>query len=220
MDSIALLSVVGVAVLLSIIFVSSLCIDCWRSKQPISIHQRTSDSSPEYNPTAGFVVRHPQSTYAPHPDHHRITTIPYQLPNSLSSPSMTAVKAPSCPPSETGSQASYVNQHDSEDEPYVQPPDEPDNNYIIVIADSPNRTSRASSHSSGENYINVENEDATKSSCDTRAGRNDSDSDCPDYENFKDNLHIGNQTPALSYGSINSDDRGSSDYVNTDPHAS
>lgn len=50
-------------------------------------------------------------------------------------------------------------------------------------------------HFVGENYINVENEDAIKSSCDTRAECNDSDSDCPDYENLKDNLHIGNQTP-------------------------
>lgn len=134
---------------------------------------------------------------------------------------MTAVKIPSCPPSETGSQASYVNQHESEDEPYIQPP----NDYIIVIPDPPNRTeipeppSRASSHSSGENYINVENEELTKSSCDTRGGHNDSDSDA-DYENLKDNLDIGKQIPALSYGSINSDDRASSDYVNTDPHLS
>ncbi|XP_051571884.1 linker for activation of T-cells family member 1 isoform X2 [Myxocyprinus asiaticus] len=201
MDSTALLSVVGGALLLSIIFVTSLCVDCWGRKQPTSIHQRSSDSSPEYNSTSGFMD-------APHLDHHRFQTMPYPLPNSLSSPSITVEKRPSYPPSETGSQASYVNQND---EPF-QPTDEPDN-YITVIPDCPSRTS---SQSSGANYINIVKEDGNESACDECDNRDD-DSDSGDYENLKDNLNnpdLGHQTPAVSFGSIDS----SSDYVNTDPN--
>ncbi|XP_073669998.1 linker for activation of T-cells family member 1 isoform X1 [Paramisgurnus dabryanus] len=197
MDSTVLLSVVGGALLLSIIFVTGLCINCFRSKQPTTISQRSSDSSPEH-PTPGFVVRHPQSTYASYPDHNRINYQTTQLPHSLSSPSFSsAVKSPSCPPSETGSQASYVNQSDREDEQYQQPTDETDNNYITVIPDS---QSKASSHSSGENYINVGDVE------------DESDKDDNDY------INLQNSPLAQSYDSKNSDDRGSSDYVNTAPN--
>ncbi|XP_042576500.1 uncharacterized protein LOC109101975 isoform X2 [Cyprinus carpio] len=209
MDSV-LLSVVGGALFLSIILVTSLCTYCWGHKQPTSIHQRSSDS--EYNPTPGFVLRHPVSTYEHHTDHTRIG--PYQ-PNSLSSPSITVTKVPSCPPSETGSQASYVNQNGSDDEPYVQPPSE----YIEVLPDSPNtpsqRPSRASSQSSGERYINVkqdENMSGVIFDCEMYA--DESDSDIPDYENYencKDSQDGSEQTHSLSRGS-----RGSSDYVNTE----
>ncbi|XP_052406258.1 linker for activation of T-cells family member 1 isoform X1 [Carassius gibelio] len=225
MDSTALLSVVGGAVFLSIILVTSLCTYCWGHKQPTSIHQRSSDS--EYNPTPGFVFRqHPVSTYEHHTDHTRIG--PYQ-PNSLSSPSITVTKVPSCPPSETGSQASYVNQngeeginihvdgHESDDEPYVQPPSE----YIVVLPDSPNtlsqRPSRASSQSSGERYINVKNENASEVTFGCEMYVDESDSDIPDYENCKDSQVHRKQTYSLSLGSQSSDERESSDYVNTDP---
>ncbi|XP_016108247.1 uncharacterized protein [Sinocyclocheilus grahami] len=221
MDSTALLSVVGGALFLSIILLASLCTYCWGHKQPTSIHQRSSDS--EYNPT--FVVRHPVSTYEHHTDHTRIG--PYQ-PNSLSSPSITVTKVPSCPPSETGSQASYVNQngeeginihvdgHESDDEPYVQPPSE----YIVVLPDSPNtisqRPSRASSQSSGEPYINVDHVSEAIFDCEMYV--DESDSDIPDYENCKNSQDHREQTYSLSRGSQSSDERDSSDYVNTDPN--
>ncbi|XP_051569254.1 uncharacterized protein LOC127449764 isoform X2 [Myxocyprinus asiaticus] len=205
MDSSALLSVVGGGLLLSIIFVTSLCADCWGRKQPTSIHQISSDSSPEHNSISGFGVRLPQSTYAHHLDHQRFPTMPYPLSNSLSSPSFTPFKMPSCPPSENGSQASYVNQNDSEDEPYVEPEDE-GAHYITVIPGSPTqqpeRPSRASSQSSGTIYINIEKEDGN------------SDSDSAVYENTGTSPALGNQTPARSLGSIDS----TSDYVNTDPN--
>ncbi|XP_067269384.1 linker for activation of T-cells family member 1 [Pseudorasbora parva] len=199
MDSTALLSVVGGALFLSIILVSSLCTYCWRHKQPTSIPQRSSDSSP-----ATFVVRHPQSTYAPHPDPHRISSVPYPLANSLSSPSITITKLPSCPPSETGSQASYVN--DSEDEPYGQRPGD----YITVIPDSP--CTQPSTQSSEKNYINEE----------ISGSEDDSNSDYHDYENFPKSSkpNLPNQISCLSLGSVSSDDeRGSSDYVNTEPNS-
>ncbi|KAG1967589.1 linker for activation of T-cells family member 1 [Pimephales promelas] len=206
MDSTSLLSVVGGALFLSIILATSLCTYCWRYKQPTSIPQRSSDSSP-----APFVIRHPQSTYVPHQDTHRIGSIPYPLANSLSSPSITVTKLPSCPPSETGSQASYVNQsgeegsnnqvedHDSEDEL--------NRNYIIVLPESPG--TQASSHSSEKTYINEE----------ISGSEDDSNSDCHDYENLRNSSEPHNQTSRLSRGSVSSDDdRGSSDYVNTEPN--
>ncbi|KAK7167470.1 hypothetical protein R3I94_001767 [Phoxinus phoxinus] len=210
MDS-SLLSVIGGALFLSIILATSLCTYCWRYKQPTSIPQRTSDSSP-----APFAIRHPQSTYAPHPDPHRISSLPYPLPNSLSSPSITVTKLPSCPPSEAGSQASYVNQngeegsnfhvedHDSEDEMYNQRPGD----YITVIPDSPG--TQPSSHSSEKTYINEE----------ISGSEDDSNSDCHDYENFRNSSDLLNQPSRLSRGSVSSDDeRGSSDYVNTEPNS-
>ncbi|XP_043089933.1 linker for activation of T-cells family member 1 isoform X2 [Puntigrus tetrazona] len=214
MDFTALLSVVGGALFLSIILAASLCTYCWGHKQPTSIHQRSSDS--EYNATSGFVVRHPVSTYEHHTDHGRIG--PY-LPNSLSSPSITVTKVPSCPPSETGSQASYVNQNESDDEPYVQPPSE----YIVVLPDSPvtlsQRPSRASSQSSGEPYINVEkDENVPEVIFDYEMYVDESDSDIPDYENCKNSQDQRKQTYSLSCGSQSSDERDSSDYVNTDPN--
>ncbi|XP_077068380.1 linker for activation of T-cells family member 1 [Siphateles boraxobius] len=210
MDSTSLLSMVGGALFLSIILATSLCTYCWRYKQPTSIPQRSSDSSP----APGFGIRYPQSTYAPHPDHHRISSVqvPYPLANSLSSPSITITKLPSCPPSETGSQASYVNQkgsnihvedHDSEDEPSQRPGD-----YIIVIPDSPG--TQPSSHSSEKTYINEE----------ISGSDDDSNSDCHDYENFQNSSDPQNHTSRLSRGSVSSDDeRGSSDYVNTEPNS-
>ncbi|KAK7175051.1 hypothetical protein R3I93_002064 [Phoxinus phoxinus] len=210
MDS-SLLSVIGGALFLSIILATSLCTYCWRYKQPTSIPQRTSDSSP-----APFAIRHPQSTYAPHPDPHRISSLPYPLANSLSSPSITVTKLPSCPPSETESQASYVNQngeegsnfhvedHDSEDELYNQRPGD----YITVIPDSPG--TQPSSHSSEKTYINEE----------ISGSEDDSNSDCHDYENFRNSSDLLNQPSRLSRGSVSSDDeRGSSDYVNTEPNS-
>ncbi|KTF89628.1 hypothetical protein cypCar_00029154 [Cyprinus carpio] len=159
MDSV-LLSVVGGALFLSIILVTSLCTYCWGHKQPTSIHQRSSDS--EYNPT------------------------------SLSSPSITVTKVPSCPPSER-----------SDDEPYVQPPSE----YIEVLPDSPNtpsqRPSRASSQSSGERYINVkqdENMSGVIFDCEMYA--DESDSDIPDYENYencKDSQDGSEQTHRFAF---------------------
>ncbi|KAK9977484.1 hypothetical protein ABG768_019295 [Culter alburnus] len=214
MDSTTLLSVVSGAVLLSIILVTSLCTYCWRHKQPTSIPQRSSDSSPEYNST--FVVRHPQSTYAPHPDPHRIINVPYPLPNSLSSPSITVTKVPSCPPSETGSQASYVNQngekrsnihddeHDSEDERDIQLPGD----YITVIPDPPHSPGKQPSSQSSDNTNNYINE--------LSGSEDDSISDSHDYENFKNSSDLQNQPACLSRGSMSSDDdQGSSEYVNT-----
>ncbi|XP_026059430.1 uncharacterized protein LOC113044053 [Carassius auratus] len=215
MDSTTLLSLVGGAFLLSIILVTSLCTYCWGHKQPTSIHQRSSDS--EYPPASGFVVRHPVSTYAPHMDHTRI--IPYQHSNSLGSPSITVTKVRSCPPSETGSQASYVNQNESGDEQSNRPTSE----YITVIPDSPNTQSlgpsRASSLSSGECYINVDNNDVSAREEDLinhEMYLEESDSDIPDYENF--NNSPGQRKKSLSRGSHSSDDRDSSDYVNTGPN--
>ncbi|XP_048064421.1 linker for activation of T-cells family member 1 isoform X2 [Megalobrama amblycephala] len=201
MDSTTLLSVVSGAVLLSIILVTSLCTYCWRHKQPTSIPQRSSDSSPEYNST--FVVRHPQSTYAPHPDPHRIINVPYPLPNSLSSPSITVTKVPSCPPSETGSQASYVN-YDNEDEQDIQLPGD----YITVIPDPPHSPGKQPSSQSSDNTNNYINE--------LSGSEDDSISDSHDYENFKNSSDLQNQPACLSRGSMSSDDdQGSSEYVNT-----
>ncbi|TRY95645.1 hypothetical protein DNTS_017846 [Danionella cerebrum] len=49
MDSTVLLSLVGGVLLLSIIFATGFCTYCWGYKQPTSISQRSSDSTPEYN---------------------------------------------------------------------------------------------------------------------------------------------------------------------------
>ncbi|XP_016089854.1 uncharacterized protein [Sinocyclocheilus grahami] len=226
MDSTALLSVVGGALLLSIILVTSLCTYCWGHKQPTSIHQRSSDS--EY-PASVFVDRHPVSTYAPHMDHTRI--VPYQQSNSLGSPSITVTKVPSCPPSETGSQASYVNQngeeginihvnlHETGDELNNRPQSE----YITVLPDSPitqsQGPSRASSQSSGECYINVKkDEDVPEDICEDQMYVDESDSDIPDYENFDNSPGHRKKSHSLSRGSQSSDERNSSDYVNTGPN--
>lgn len=164
MDSIELLSMVGGLLLLSIIFATGLCTYCWGHKQPTSIPQRPSDYSSEYNSqSSAFGLRHPHSTYAPHPD-HRITGIPYPIHPSLSSPSITITKVPSCPPSETESQASYVNQSENENELNIHPPSD----YIVVLPDSPTaqlqERSRASSQSSGgDNYINIITKDGNVS---------------------------------------------------------
>ncbi|XP_073697952.1 linker for activation of T-cells family member 1 isoform X2 [Garra rufa] len=201
MDSTALLSVVGGAFLLSIIIVASLCTYCWGYKQPTSIPQRPSDS--EYHSASGFGLRHPVSTYAPHTDHIRIG--PYSQPNLPNSPSIH--KVPSCPPSETGSQASYVNQKESDNGQDVQHPSE----YITVLPDSPipqphsQAPSRASSLSSGEQYINVQEMD-------------ESDPDIPDYENLENSPSHKKENYSLSRGSQSSDERDSCDYVNTDPN--
>lgn len=218
MDSIELLSVVGGLLLLSIIFATSLCTYCWGHKQPTSIPQRPSDYSSEYNSqSSAFGLRHPHSTYAPHPD-HRITGIPYPIHNSLSSPSITITKVPSCPPSETESQASYVNQSgpsslENENELNIHPPSD----YIVVLPDSPTaqlqERSRASSQSSGgENYINIISKDGNVSvdtfGCDVNS---DIESEGQDYENFpKSSEHCG-----LSRESLSSDGGGSAEYVNT-----
>ncbi|XP_042583173.1 uncharacterized protein LOC122137936 isoform X2 [Cyprinus carpio] len=215
MDSTTLLSVVGGALLLSIILVTSLCTYCWGHRQPTSIHQRSSDS--EYPPTSGFVVRHPVSTYAPHMDHTRI--VPYQHSNSLGSPSITVTKVHSCPPSETGSQASYVNQNESGDERSNRPQSE----YITVLPDPPitqsQGPSRASSLSSGECYINVEKDEnvSEEDQCDNQTCVDESDSDMHDYENFCNSSGLRKKTYSLSRGSQSSDERESSDYVNTGP---
>ncbi|XP_058626627.1 linker for activation of T-cells family member 1 isoform X4 [Onychostoma macrolepis] len=182
MDSTALLSVVGGALFLSIILVASLCTNCLGQKQQTSIPQRSSDS--EYNQISSFGLRYPMSTYEHHMDHTR--TGPYQ-PNSLTSPSITVTKVPSCPPSETGSQASYVNQNESDDEPDVQPPSE----YIVVLPDSPNTLSQRPSRASSQS------------------------SDIPDYENCKNSIEQLCNYCGLSRGSQSSDERDSSDYVNT-----
>ncbi|XP_051987256.1 linker for activation of T-cells family member 1 [Xyrauchen texanus] len=217
MDSTALLSVVGGGLLLSIIFVTSLCADCWGRKQPTSIHQRSSDSSPEHNSISGFGVRLPQSTYTHHLDHQRFPTMPYPLANSLCSPSISAFKMPSCPPSENGSQASYVNQNDSEDELYVEPEDE-GAHYITVIPDSPTqqteRPSRTSSQSSGAIYINIETEEGNEDSDSGKIYINfEKEEGNEDYDS-RISPALGNQTPVHSCGSIESNP----DYVNTDPN--
>ncbi|XP_050962067.1 linker for activation of T-cells family member 1 isoform X2 [Labeo rohita] len=217
MDSTALLSVVGGAFLLSIILVASLCTYCWGHKQPTSIHQRPSDS--EYHPASSFGLRHPVSTYAPHTDHARIG--PYPHPNS---PNTTIIqKVPSCPPSETGSQASYVNQKESEDEPC----DPPLSEYIVVLPDLPmphsqsRAPSRASSLSSGDQYINVKDEkddNVPEVIFDYVMHTDESDSDIPDYENYQNSPGHRKESYSLSRGSQSSDERDSSDYVNTDPN--
>ncbi|KAL1277928.1 hypothetical protein QQF64_024601 [Cirrhinus molitorella] len=214
MDPTAMLSVVGGAFLLSIILVTSLCTYCWGHKQPTSIHQRPSDS--EYHPASNFGLRHPVSTYAPHTDHGRI--VPYSQPNLPNSPSIH--KVPSCPPSETGSQASYVNErinndHESDDGRNCR-----QSEYIVVLPDPPiplpqsQASSRASSRSSADQYLNVPE---VIFGCPNHT--DESDSDIPEYENYDNSQGHKEKNHSLSRGSQSSDECDSGDYVNTKPNS-
>ncbi|KAI2666412.1 Dynein axonemal intermediate chain 1 [Labeo rohita] len=197
MDSTALLSVVGGAFLLSIILVASLCTYCWGHKQP--------------NPVLGF-------------------GIPYRHMRPIRTmPELDLTRIP------TGSQASYVNQkgeegitihvnhHESEDEPC----DPPLSEYIVVLPDLPmphsqsRAPSRASSLSSGDQYINVKDEkddNVPEVIFDYVMHTDESDSDIPDYENYQNSPGHRKESYSLSRGSQSSDERDSSDYVNTDPN--
>ncbi|XP_066498747.1 linker for activation of T-cells family member 1 [Hoplias malabaricus] len=203
MDSTAVLSVVGTAVILSIIILTTLCLNCKGNSQTkfITQHYPPSDLNPGFT-----VVR----TYGENMSGSLITpTSPQVLIPSMADPRRISV----CP-SDGESQTDYVNQEGEEknENGYEFPPDKnqemPD--YLDVLPDDTCQSlpSLASSANSGQNYENVIEK--------PESDEEESDTESQEYINV-DCKGPGILTPGLivgSYDSNSSDNPDGSDYVN------
>ncbi|XP_017310371.1 linker for activation of T-cells family member 1 isoform X2 [Ictalurus punctatus] len=207
MDSTALLTVVCVAVVVLLIFLTGLCLNCKGNSQPSKIRNKGCTQSRSFNHLKhntqgqGFTVfRHERPSF---------TVVPVQpSQHQLTSPSMPDTRRiSSCPSSDGGSQSDYINQHVENDAESYEPPPEktPDYpDYLDVLPDDQNVSQQnlASSLNSGQSYQNIENDD------------NDDDSDSQHYINVNEDREPATETPVGSLESCSSDGQGSSDYVN------
>ncbi|XP_017310379.1 linker for activation of T-cells family member 1 isoform X3 [Ictalurus punctatus] len=201
MDSTALLTVVCVAVVVLLIFLTGLCLNCKGNSQPTYIRQQHEPRN-SYAPGQGFTVFR-------HVERPSFTVVPVQpSQHQLTSPSMPDTRRiSSCPSSDGGSQSDYINQHVENDAESYEPPPEktPDYpDYLDVLPDDQNVSQQnlASSLNSGQSYQNIENDD------------NDDDSDSQHYINVNEDREPATETPVGSLESCSSDGQGSSDYVN------
>ncbi|XP_036446288.1 linker for activation of T-cells family member 1 isoform X2 [Colossoma macropomum] len=209
MDSSTLLSLVGAALVLSIILLASICLHCKGNSQSKYISQDYQQSS---HGNHGFAL---VRSYTENP-------LPNTLPTQNSLPIITS---PMADPRRSSACPSFDYNNEDPGNGYEAPPDKnqdyPD--YLDVLPDDPHvsQNSLASSANSGQNYENV-NED-------TGIDDDDDDSDSQQYINVapeNTGSRLGSfQTPIGSLGSCSSDGQGSSDYVNApnqefwaDPH--
>ncbi|XP_076853084.1 linker for activation of T-cells family member 1 isoform X1 [Brachyhypopomus gauderio] len=196
MDLTTVVTVVGVVMLLSVIILTSLCLNCKRSSQPRKIPENYPQHENPVSQVSGFTI------IRPYAETIRSNTLsPVDQPHTIISPSMRDPRCPSPCPSPDGSQSDYVNEEERNG--YEEPPESDKNDYLDVLPDELSPPSLASSGNSV--YQNMGSEEKS----------DDEYSDSRDYINHPKAII---QTPIGSFASCSSDGQDSSDYVNA-PYA-